>query len=114
ARQPLAEQIASLSWPLTGPVWQAGVTCSQDRPCPSSAHSTGSRLSRRDDVHHGARRARRTAQVLRSPEAELLAEHDLPVSVARRTGTAVRGVGPTAVDDRAGGRATAVVADPAG
>jgi glyoxylase-like metal-dependent hydrolase (beta-lactamase superfamily II) len=32
ARHPLAEQIAGLSCPLTGPVWQAGVTCSQDRP----------------------------------------------------------------------------------
>jgi hypothetical protein len=54
--------------------------------------------------------------VIRSPEAAPLAEHDLSVSVERRTGIAVRGVGPTAADDRAGrpGAATAVVADPAG
>lgn len=47
--------------------------------CPSSVRSRASRLSLRDVVRHKATREAR-AQVLGSPEAEPLAEYDLPLA----------------------------------
>jgi hypothetical protein len=75
----LAEQIAGPSWPLTGSVWQAGVTCRQERP--ARRRPPRRPLGCADGTSYVAEQTREAhAQVIRSPEAELLAEHDLPLA----------------------------------
>jgi hypothetical protein len=78
------------------------------RPEERSARRAPSRPSRKPVVRDGADARGACQGVIRSPEAELLAERDLSVSVERRAGTAVRGGGPTTADDRAGGPGAAV------